>query len=112
MPTAVTTRTALAAHSVGPRFQVRNPYTRVRLAQMRWNGIVSQPGNMNMKSRLTRAKIHHATSIARGGYGHQKRGSLWVASARHELITLTPHRLDQLEAELGAEPAHAHVDHV
>ena len=39
---------------------------------MRWNGTVSQPGNMNMKSRLTRAKIHHPTSIARGGYGQPK----------------------------------------
>ena len=30
----------------------------------------------------------------------------------HELIALTPHGLDQVEAELGAESADAHVDHV
>src|SRR5580704_18816746 len=85
---------------------------------MRWNGTVSQHGNMNMRSRLTRAKIHHPTSIARGGYGQPKRGgrggpgSLSAASARHELIALTPHGLDQLEAELGAKPSDAHVDDV
>src|SRR5580700_8817413 len=91
---------------------------------MRWNGIVSQHGNMNMKSRLTRAKIHHPTSIARGGYGQPNRGSRCscgsgggrnsraVASARHELIAPTPHRLDHVEAELRAEPPDAHVDHV
>src|SRR5258708_15143601 len=29
-----------------------------------------------------------------------------------ELIALTPHGLDQLEAELGTDPLHAHVHHV
>src|SRR3984957_3337742 len=93
----------------------------VRPAQMRWNGIVSQPGNMIMKSRLTRAKIHHATSIARAGYGQPnrgrcgrrcERGALPPSSARLKLIALTSHRLDQFEPELGAEPPDAHVDHV
>src|ERR1700688_2917594 len=96
----------------------------VRLAQMRWKETLSQLGNMNMKSRLTRAKIVHAMSIARGGYGQPKAGrrgrrgrrgaggSFSAASARHELIALTPDRLDQFEAELGAEPADAYVHHV
>ena len=34
------------------------------------------------------------------------------AQPRHKLIALTPHRLDQFEPELGADPPDAHVDHV
>src|ERR1700683_828465 len=84
----------------------------VRLAQMRWKGTVSQQGNMNMRSRLARAKTVHTTSIRRGGYGQPRRGSLLASSPGHELIALTPHGLDQVEAQLGAESADAYVDHV
>src|ERR1700677_126929 len=67
---------------------------------------------MNMRSRLARAKIVHTVSITRGGYGQPRRGSLLASSVGHELIALTPYRLDQVKAQLGAEPADAHVDHV
>src|ERR1700743_1023605 len=35
-----------------------------------------------------------------------------VPALGDELISLTPHGLDQLEAELGTDPPHAHVHHV
>src|SRR5580698_4671000 len=33
-------------------------------------------------------------------------------ASRGELVSLTAHRFDQVEAQLRAEPADAHVDHV
>src|ERR1700733_9906846 len=84
----------------------------VRLAQMRWKGMVSQLGNMSMRSRLARAKIVHTVSITRAGYGQPRRGSFLASSPGHELIALTPHGLDQVEAQLGAEAADAHVNDV
>src|ERR1700722_7664897 len=84
----------------------------VRLTQMRWKGTVSQQGKKNMRSRLARGKAVHTTSITRGGYGQPRRGSFRASSPGHELIALTPHGLDQLEAQLGAEAAAAHVDDV
>src|ERR1700761_3273053 len=98
------------------------------LAQIMWNGMVSQPGNMKMKSRLASAKIVHAVSMTPGGQGQPSRGSQRGNRGRvtacgivpasvpgspgDELIALTPHGLDQVEAELGADPPHAHVPHV
>src|ERR1700722_19483661 len=94
------------------------------LAQIAWNGMVSQPGNMKMKSRLASAKTVHTVSITPGGQGQPRRASHGAVSAcgivpasapgspGDELITLTPYGLDQLEAQLGAEPPDAHVYHV
>src|ERR1700757_3006574 len=95
------------------------------LAQIMWNGMVSQPGNMKMKSRLASANIVHTVSITPGGQGHPKRGSREALNAcgtvsddslshslGDELIALTPHGLDQVEAELGANPPDAHVHHI
>src|SRR5580658_5396758 len=79
---------------------------------MRWKGMVSQSGNMNIRSRLARAKTVHTVSMTRGGYGQPRRGSFLASSPGHELIALTPHGLDQVEAQLGAETADAHVDDV
>src|SRR3984885_1796890 len=90
--------------------------------------MVSQPGNMKMKSRLARAKSVHTTSITPGGHGQPslgsqpgKRGTVVArgtapasvpGSPGDELIALTPYGLDQVEAELGADPPYAHVHHV
>src|ERR1700761_8594163 len=99
------------------------------LAQIMWNGMVSQPGNMKMKSRLASANIVHTVSITPGGQGHPRRdsqrgsreavnacGAVPDDSLSHslgdELIALTPHGLDQVEAELGANPPDTHVHHI
>src|SRR6201996_2598220 len=98
------------------------------LAQIMWNGMVSQPGNMKMKSRLASANIVHTVSITPGGQGHPKRGSQRGSretvnacgtvsdslshSLGDELIALTPYGLDQVETELGANPPDAHVHHI
>src|ERR1700743_1408666 len=106
---------------------------------MKWNGMVSHPGKMTMKSRLARLKTIQAVStrplrwdsIHRDkpdrrdeatGYGAAP-GPVPVAgraswpglascSASDELIALTPHGLDQVEAELGAQSPDARVDDV
>src|ERR1700733_1833901 len=90
--------------------------------------MVSQPGNMKMKSRLARAKTVHTVSITTGGHGQPSLGSQTGSpgtvvacgtapasvpgSPGDELIALTPYGLDQVEAELGADPPDAHVHHV
>src|ERR1700722_935207 len=99
----------------------------VRLIQMKWKGMVSHHGYMTMRSRLIRPKTTQAAStmplrwarIQRDKPGSQDAaGSCGVESGRasrsasDELIALTPHGLDQVEAELGAQPPDAGVDDV
>src|SRR5215469_3165768 len=78
-----------------------------------------------MATRLAAENTAHATSSTRGLYG-QWSPTTRIAARRtpasrreplsalpgHELIALTSHRLDQVEAELGAQPPDAHVHHV
>src|SRR5580692_744423 len=101
---------------------------------MKWKGTVSQCEKITIAARLATEKTAHATSTqakrpwwkrgrcsgqrSPGGrcgqrmcHGH---GQAWAGSrvrwpSRCELITLTTHRLDQLEAQLGPEPPDAHV---
>ena len=42
MAAAVVAMTATSTHSVGRGAQVRNPYSSVKLIQMKWKGTVSQ----------------------------------------------------------------------
>src|SRR5947208_14244239 len=98
---------------------------------MKWNGTVSQSRKITIAARLTREKAAQATSTqairlwwkrgrcsgqrSPGGrcgqrmrHGHGD-GQVWAGGrvggrSRCELITLTAHRLDQLEAQLGPEP--------
>src|SRR5882672_9851172 len=78
-----------------------------------------------MAMRLSAEKTAQITSSASGLNGQRNASSqagapevAGTASATaapglgDELITLTPHRLDQLEAELGTDPPDAHVHHV
>src|SRR5205085_11122760 len=95
----------------------------VRLIQMKWNGTVSQFSNLKIASRLTAENAAHAASSSAGRKGQLSRiasrpspdtrparpGSL--ASATGKLVTLTAYRLDQVEAELGPQPPHAHVEY-
>src|ERR1700733_8806707 len=100
----------------------------VMLAQIAWNGTVSQPGYMKIRTRLPSAKTTHNVSSTPGDQGQpsrlSKRGcrgaritrgtvaELASSSLVDKLIALTPHGLDQFEAELGAEAPDAHVYHV
>src|SRR5215831_1314952 len=78
-----------------------------------------------MAMRLTAEKAPQITSSASGLNGQRNAssqagapdaaGAALTAAApglRDKLITLTPHGLDQLEAELGTDPPDAHVHHV
>src|SRR5579862_2385217 len=124
MPAAVVAMTAPSTHSVGAVAQVRNPYSSVKLIQMKWNGIVSQPGNTRIAARLIAEKTAHAASSNPGRKGqlsltanlpnpdHGLTGAELSGSAPGELISLTAHRLDEAEAELGPQAPHAHVDDV
>src|SRR5580704_4827705 len=107
--------------SVGRGAQVRNPYTSVKLIQMKWKGTVSQPANAKIAIRLTTENAAHTASSRAGRNGQlslmANRPSPPMRSARPpsavgKLIALTAYRLDQAEAELGPQAPHAHVDHV
>src|SRR5215470_9884706 len=83
---------------------------------MKWNGTVSQSRKITIAARLTREKATQATSTQatrpwwkRGRYSGQRSPG---GRSRCELITLTTHRLDQLEAQLGPEPPDTDVHHV
>ena len=78
-----------------------------------------------MAMRLSAEKTPQITSSATGLNGQRKASSqagapeaagaastAAAAGLRDKLITLTPHGLDQLEAELGTDPPDAHVHHV
>src|SRR6516164_4604944 len=140
MAAPVVIMTTASTQAVGLVAQTRNPYSSVRLIQMKWNGTVSHCEKATIAARLASEKATHATSTQakcpwkRGrcsgqrspggrcgqrmchGHGHGG-GQAWAGSrvsgpSRCELITLTTHRLDQVEAQLGPEPPDAHVHHV
>src|SRR6476660_7108610 len=121
MAAPVVAMTTPSTASVGRGAQVRNPYTGVKLIQMKWKGTVSQPANAKIATRLTAENAAHPASSRAGRNGQlslmANRPSPPMRSARRpsaagKLIALTAHRLDQAEAELGPQPPHAHVDHV
>src|SRR5579871_858671 len=98
---------------------------------MKWNGTVSQLANQKIATRLTAEKTAQPMSSASGLYG-QRSARIFAVAWRDwatervplpppselrglpgdELIALTPHGLDQVEAEFGAQPPDAHVHHV
>src|SRR6266480_2511103 len=108
---------------------------------MKWNGTVSQREKTTMATRLASENPTQATSSQANGQrtGGRPRGHCrpdgWPGqrspasqcgpasrfgqcrrppgtTSGGEPIALTTHRLDQVEAELGAQPPHADVDHV
>src|SRR5579859_7315690 len=126
--------TTASTQAVGRVGQTRNPYSSVRLIQMKWNGTVSQCEKITIAARLATEKPAQATSTqasrprkrgqcSPGGrcgqrvcHGHDG-GPAWPGGPGRgrsgcELITLTTHRLDQFKAQLGPEPPDAHVHHV
>jgi hypothetical protein len=64
--------TTASTHSVGRVAQTRNPYSRVRLIQMKWNGIVSQFENTRMAARFTTENSAQATSTQATRQGQLK----------------------------------------
>ena len=52
MAAAVVAMTTPSTTSVGRGAQVRNPYTSVKLIQMKWKGTVSQPATAKIATRL------------------------------------------------------------
>src|SRR6516164_8858371 len=121
MAAAVVAMTTASTNSVGRGAQVRNPYSRVKLIQMKWKGTVSQPANAKIATRLTAEKAAHTASSSAGRNGQlsltanlpsPEIRSASPPSVVGKLIALTAHRLDQAEAEFGPQPPHAHVDHV
>src|SRR5690242_3393529 len=77
-----------------------------------------------MAIRLSAEKAAQITSSASGLNGQRSASShaggpavgatsiAAMPALGDELISLTSHSLDQLEAELGTDPPHAHVHHV
>ena len=59
MAAAVVAMTTPSTASVGRGAQVRNPYTSVKLIQMKWKGTVSQPANAKIATRLTAENAAH-----------------------------------------------------
>src|SRR5208282_5412888 len=135
MAAAVVAMTTPSTHSVGLGAQVRNPYTSVKLIQMTWKGMVSQPGNVRIAIRLMTEKATHPASSSTGRKGQSslmanrpsplsrtvnrpspdRRGPArpeWPASVAGELIAFTAHRLDQVESELRPQPPDTHVDDI
>src|ERR1700684_2335418 len=78
----------------------------------------SQPGKARMATRLIAEKAAQAASSSPGRNGQLTlRATLTrpespPASVAGELIAFTAHRLDQVEAKLGPQAPHAHVDDV
>src|SRR6516165_480978 len=139
MAVNVVTMTTASTHRVGLIDQTRKPYSSVRLIQMKWNGTVSQCEKTVIATRLATEKATHAKSTQANG--HRSRGpdrgqcspggrcgqcslagtrsvaASWCrrpagTASGGKPVALTTHRLDQFEAELGAQPAHADVHHV
>src|SRR5512133_3716986 len=106
MNVAVVAMTAPSTHIVGRVRHTRNPYSRVRLTQMKWNGTVSHVGMSAMTARLARANATHAMSTQLSPFGHSNR------SRRIDAISLSPDGPDELGSELGPEPSHVDVHHV
>src|SRR6266536_860065 len=106
MNVAVSTMTAPRVHMVGRTAQTRNPYSRVRLTQMKWKGTVSHSGNNNIATRFATLNPAQATSIHRRPPGSGRR------SGRDHTVSLSSHRLDGPGPELAPEPAHVDVHHV
>src|SRR3981081_692989 len=82
---------------------------------MKWNGMVSQFAKKRIAARFTAEKAPQAMSSGAGRMARQppdRRLHASIRPSRRELITLTAHCPDQVEAELGAEPPDAHIDHV
>src|SRR5215831_6476825 len=99
---------------------------------MKWNGTVSQCEKITIAARLATEKTAHAAStLATGPWNrgqrspggrcgqrmYRGRSQPWAACRRGwpsgcEPISLTAHCLDQFEAQLGPQPADAHVHDV
>ena len=110
MAAAVVAMTTPSTTSVGRGAQVRNPYTSVKLIQMKWKGTVSQPATAKIATRLRAENTAQPVSSTAGRNGQLSlttippspaRCPAGPASAVAELVTLTAYRLDQAEAELG-----------
>src|SRR5215831_12288263 len=68
MAAAVVSMTAASTHMVGLVDQTRNPYSSVRLIQMKWNGTVSHWEKTTIATRLATEKAPHATSTHANGH--------------------------------------------
>src|SRR5262249_56202466 len=64
----VVAMTTASTHTVGLVDQTRNPYSSVRLIQMKWNGTVSQREKTTIATRLAMEKAPHATSTHANGH--------------------------------------------
>src|SRR6266568_4897326 len=106
MNVPVSTMTAPRVHMVGRTAQTRNPYSRVRLTQMKWKGTVSHSGNSSIAPRFATLNPAQATSIHRRPPGSGRR------SGRDDTVPLASDRLHGPGTELAPEPAHVDVDDV
>src|SRR5271165_2266148 len=95
---------------------------------MKWKGTVSQLANQKIAIRLSAEKTAQPSSSTCGLYGHlsattraaarrmpvrrREPPARLAASPGDELIALTPHCLDQVEAEFGTQPPDTHVHDV
>src|SRR5579859_779293 len=77
---------------------------------MMWNGIVSSDGQNTIAATLTTTRSIQATPRPLRGPSRPSAGVLRLAD--REPISLTPHRGDEVVAELRAQSPHAHADDV
>src|SRR6266702_7681809 len=106
MNVAVNSMTAPSGLRVGRTRHTRNPYSSVRLTQMKWKGTVSHSENTSIATRFAALKPAQATSI------HWRPPNSRRRSGRDDTVPLTPDRLDSPGTELAPQPPHVHVHDV
>src|SRR5439155_15232827 len=103
MKAPVVNITAASVHAVDRTFHTRNPYRRVTLTQMKWNGTVSHDPNTNMANRLRRANAPQATSI------QCLRSADCRRSGAIDPISFPADGLDQVRSQLRSKPPNVDV---
>ena len=106
MKAPVASITTANVHAVDRTFHTRNPYRRVTLTQMKWNGTVSHGPNTSMATKLKQAKAPQAISI------QCVRNSDRNRSRAIDPVSLSPDRLDEVRSQLRPKPSNVHVHDV
>src|SRR6266511_3193182 len=96
--------------------QTRNPYTSVRLTQMKWNGIVSHRSHVIIAARFATANAPHASSTDLRRKPVPGRSHGFDRGVRPELLAHAPHahvddiraRIEVVSPHLGEKPLAAH----
>src|SRR5215469_3832498 len=124
----VVTTIAASTQIVDPVLRTRKLYSSAKVIQIRWNGTASQcskiriPARPRIHSTIQARSIQPSQDRSRSKSGTrvcrpcQARTLAGAASGRlasgSESVSCTTYRLDQLEPQLGPQPANADVDYI